>query len=245
MNTSRTDSAETKPAVPYIAFATLRHLIERLAEEGLPPRIDRSYLKGSEGGKTQVLQALRSLELIDQHGTVTDDLTRLVNDDENRPQLVADRLASRYPGLLELGKVNATQSQLEDELRKGGVSGDTLRKAAAFYLKAAEYAGVTVSPNWKTPSVGANTKRRPTLRRDQQRNPEAPPSDANTEPQRHRVEKPTYPGLHPALAGVLYDLPREGESWTATEKERFMAAFTAMIDYSIPVTDAMEDEPEE
>ena len=199
MNAKSAERSEPVRTVPYISFRTLFNLIEKLASTGMPPQIDRSFLTQSEGGKTQILQALRSLELIDQSGAVTDKLTAIVNADADRPKLVGDMLRARYPELVQLGGNNATQTQLEEVLKREGVSGDTLRKAAGFYLKAAEYAGVKVSPHWKTPSVGRGVAGKPRVRR-QQGDPHV--GDGNTTRPENRGGLTQLP-VHPALAGIL------------------------------------------
>ena len=65
---------------PYISYRTFHNFVERLQQQ-LPARIDRSYwgdmLSGSTG--TQLMAALRFLDLIDENGRPTDRLKPLVN----------------------------------------------------------------------------------------------------------------------------------------------------------------------
>jgi len=162
-----TDSTpEQKAAPPYISFRTLLNLVERMADEGIPPRIDRSYLSGLSGGyQTQVMAALRGLGLITDDGAVQPRLVDLVNRPAERPAVLATILQERYPEAVRLGEIKATQGQLEEAFRPYGITGATLRKAVAFYLHAATYAGIQVSPFFKTPSTsseaGAARRRRP------------------------------------------------------------------------------------
>lgn len=139
---------------PYISFRTLLNLIERMGDEGVPPRIDRSYLSGLSGGyQTQVMAALRWLGLIDSEGRVQDRLIELVEQPARRRDLIGTLIADRYPHVVALGQVNATQGQLEDEFRKSNIGGATLRKAVSFYLHAADFGGIELSPFFKTPTV--------------------------------------------------------------------------------------------
>ena len=144
---------------PYTPFKTLINFVGRLEEKGMPPKIDRSYLTWLSGlGQSQLLAALRAFGLIDDTGHVTDRLKALASSADNRPGLIADLLREYYPGAVALGKINATQAQLEDEFKKQySLSGSTLRKAVAFYLNACEYAGVQKSPNWRTPRTREGT----------------------------------------------------------------------------------------
>ncbi len=159
-------NAASLSAPPYISFRTLLNLIERMATEGAPRRIDRSFLSGLSGGyQTQVMAALRWLGLIGDGGAVQDRLTDLVDRPEERSALIATILRERYPEVVALGEENATQGQLEEEFKKYGISGATLRKAVAFYLHAANFAGISLSPFFKTPTTSDNrttTRRRRT-----------------------------------------------------------------------------------
>lgn len=141
---------------PYIAFKTLTALTERMEREDPPARIDKSYLDNLSGGyRTQVLAALHSLGLVDEAGVLSDRLKELVAGDEvRRKQVVADMVRERYQPVLQLSR-NATQQQMMEAFTELAptVTGDTRRKAIAFFLNACQYAGITTSPHWKTPRV--------------------------------------------------------------------------------------------
>jgi hypothetical protein len=115
-----------------------------------------------------------------------------------------------------------------------GVQGDTARKAIAFYLQAAKYAGdIPLSPNFKTPTIktGAGSSRK--------RGRPAKTAE-NTPPQPPVNGLPS--GLHPALAGLLSDIPKRGQSWTQDEHDDFMAAFKAVIKIAAPISDRTGDD---
>ena len=144
---------------PYIAWRTLLNLIERL-ETNTPPQIDRTFLTGSNQSRTQTLNALKSLELIKEDGTLTDSLMELVEAGSERPAAIRRMLEKFFPKPVELGKVNGTHQQLEDAFEEYGVSGSTLRKAVSFYLKGAAYAKLDLSEHFNKPSATrANRKR--------------------------------------------------------------------------------------
>jgi hypothetical protein len=163
------------------------NLIERMADEGVPPRIDRSFLSGLSGGyQTQVLAALRSLGLILDDGTVQPALQTLVDQPQNRRALVAMILRTRYPEAVAMGEEKATQGQLEGQFKKYGITGATLRKAIAFYLHAADFAGIPVSPFFKTPSATSGT---PSPRRRQTRTKLTPKVEAQDEGSATKAEQ--------------------------------------------------------
>lgn len=227
------EESKSKAGPPYMSWATLENLIERMDKDGVPGRIDRSVLGGSEGYKTQVLAGLRWLELIDQEGSVTATFERMVSDSGNRQELVGKLFREKFPKQIELGEKNASPRELEESFAP--YSGDTARKAVSFYLKGAQFAGLPLSTYFKMPR-----NRRPSTSksRSTRKTPKnggsgaTPTSGLNSE------------GLHPALAGLLNDIPRGGKGWTEEEREEFMGAFQVMVRYAIPVAGSAEGQIE-
>jgi Family of unknown function (DUF5343) len=168
--TEQSDGSTTKLAPPYFPWPALSTLVQRMATEGPPTRIDKSYLDTHSGGMQKaILNGLRWLELISEDGRLTDAFIQLVQADEaDRKEAIAQLLRFRYGPIIELGTQNATQLELEDAFKaQFGAQGETRRKAVSFYLKAAAYAGVPVSRNWKPPrsTVARSTRRKTSPRR--------------------------------------------------------------------------------
>jgi len=229
---------QTASPPPYFAFKTLTNMIVKMEEHGPPPRIDRTFLTGMSGaGQTQFIAGLKSLGLIDEDGVVQPNLVELVNKPDERPALIGQILRERYPEAIELGSGNATTGQLVEVFNGYGVQGDTARKAIAFYLQGARYAGdIPLSPHFKTPTVKAQgggskkrTKKAP------------PPAETPLTPVNHGVPS----GLHPALAGLLATIPKQGQTWTQEEHDRFKAAFDPVLAIAAPVSDDETSDPEE
>ena len=151
-----TEEAASRPVPPYMSFATLLNQIERMEQRGTPARIDRSYLVGMAGGtRNQFKMGLRSLGLIDESDQVTPALARLAKHPEERKALLAEILRERFPALVSLDE-NATRGQLDEVLTDYGFGVDTRRKAASFYVAAATYAGIPMSPHIR-PAKGVNS----------------------------------------------------------------------------------------
>ncbi len=229
--------AQTPTATPaYFAFKTLTNMIVRMEEHGPPNRVDRTFLTGMSGaGQTQFIAGLKSLGLIDEDGVVQPRLTELVSNPDDRAQLMGQLVRERYPEAVALGQTNATTGELVEVFKNSyGVQGDTARKAIAFFLGAAKYAGdIQLSPNFKTPTVrtGAGSNKR--------RARSAKETETNDTPNAGNG-LPT--GLHPALAGLLGDLPRRGQTWTKVEHDRFKAAFDALLPIAAPIADESTDD---
>jgi hypothetical protein len=168
--TEQSNDGGAKLAAAYFPWPALLTLVQRMATNGPPTRIDKSYLDTQSGGMQKaILSGLRWLELINDDGRLTEAFTRLAEADEaERKEAIADLLRSRYGPIIELGTENATQLELEEAFKtEFNAQGETRRKAVAFYLKAAQYAGVPVSRNWKPPrsTVVRSARRKGGLRR--------------------------------------------------------------------------------
>src|SRR5271165_1597487 len=143
---------------PYVSFTMLLNVTERMRTEGIPARVDRSYLGGASGTtKAQFLAAAKALGLLDGDLKPTGVLQALVNTPDQRPGIVGELLRRFYPKVVGLG-TNATQQQLEETFREEyDISGSTVRKAISFYLAAARFAKVELSPHFTAPRVGGAT----------------------------------------------------------------------------------------
>jgi len=163
-------SGNKRAAPPYFPWPALPALVQRMATHGPPTRIDKSYLDNQSGGmQTAILSGLRWLGLIHDDGRLTDTFIQLTEADEaGRKEAITNLLRARYGPIIELGSRNATQLELEEAFRtEFDAQGETRRKGVSFYLKAAAYAGVPVSRNWKPPrsTVARSTKRKAGQRR--------------------------------------------------------------------------------
>ena len=168
------NEADVKATFPYTSFRTLLNIVERMDDAGaIPPRIDRSFLRGSEGSKTHLMAALKFFGLVTENGTVNERLDNLVMKADERADLIRQLLEEHYPEANRLGAINATQAQLEETFSP--LTGSTRRKAIAFYLKAAEYAKLPLSPNFMTPRAPG----RPTGSKTQRRRTQTPASATN------------------------------------------------------------------
>jgi hypothetical protein len=230
------DTTDRVVPPPYFAFKTLTNMIVSMEEHGPPNRVDRSFLKGMSGaGQTQFIAGLKSLGLIGENGEVQPRLVDLVNNPEERPSRIGQLLRERYPEAVELGKGNATTGELVEIFADYGVRGDTARKAIAFYLQAAKYAGdVPLSPSFRTPPNQRSGNGKP-------RKQKAPETETET---RREVPDGLPTGLHPALAGLLGDIPKRGQTWTQAQHDDFMAAFKAVIKIAAPIGGQSKDDDE-
>lgn len=181
---SEDENTITGFTAPYVSWGSFNNLLDRMAAEGMPMRIDRSYLSNMAGStQSHLLKALKELGLIDDGNEPTEKLKALVANAESRPERVAELVREHYADALALG-ANATQSMLEELFAENyNVKGSTRGKSIAFFLAAAKYGDVPVSQHFKTPkrtsSNGSGPKRRKPKGTPPPADPPNPPAAAS------------------------------------------------------------------
>ena len=134
---------------PYISYKTFSGFMDRLRQNGMPNRIDRSFLAFLSGSnQSHLLAALRYLDLISPKGIPTDRLDALVKLAGSEYAIsLGDVLKHSYPFLFTRFDLRrATMQEVEGKFSDVGASGDTLRKCIAFFLSAARAADIPTSP---------------------------------------------------------------------------------------------------
>jgi hypothetical protein len=141
-----------KRSPPYVSYRSFLTLMEELKSGGIPARIDRSYwgdrFSGSTG--TQLMSALRFLNLVDSNGVPTNQLkdltlSRGVIRSEILKKISQDSFAFLMSNTFEPEK--ATYGQLEDMFKQFyPVDRDVARKCIKFFTELAGDAGIPLSP---------------------------------------------------------------------------------------------------
>jgi hypothetical protein len=217
---------------PYVSYKLFTRFINGLRDH-LPARIDRSILGGMSGGaQSALISTLDFLGLVNGAGEPTKDLEELVTLSGGAyNSFLHNLLKAKYSFLDGLDLKRATASQVHEAFRNQGIAGSTVAKAMAFFLAAAKEAGLEVSKHVKPPTVVRSTTQK---RNNSQRN------SNRDEDEEEEEEEPAQGGhsftsdVHPALAGVLMNLPPPGQMWPDKERKRFMVAFEAVLGLVYP-----------
>jgi hypothetical protein len=211
---------EGKRLPPYVSYRTFRNFLESL-KSGIPSRIDRSYWGTKFSGSTgiQLVTALRFLTLVEESNAPTERLVQLVQADRERKRvLLRAILEQAYAPILKgLDLSRATPAELGERFAQAGATGDVGRKCLSFFVASAAEAGLPLSSfilQRAKPRLAPRARRR------------AP---------RRKEPAPSSPGrLHPALSGLLHELPDPASGWDRDGKERFKRAFEAALDLVYP-----------
>lgn len=140
METEQTQSAA------YLPFATFLTGLDYLNNIGLTNKIEPStFVNMNPTNKTQMVSALKFFGLINKENEPQPLLADLVHKTDQRKDIMRQLIEKYYPDIVALDFAKMTPSQLDKALegKQYNISGGTRKKAKAFLLKAAKYAGFT------------------------------------------------------------------------------------------------------
>lgn len=144
-----TDTQERKHSAPYISWKTFIAFLANIQGK-VPTQVDPSVLRNMSGtARSQLISALRFLDLIELDGTRKDSLQELAdsyNSERWKPVLkgLIDRAYGRIINGINIS--SATPAMLRDRFRNnGGVDGGTIDSAMRFYLSALKEADIPFS----------------------------------------------------------------------------------------------------
>ncbi len=210
------DSDLRTPAYsPYQTFSNF--LLDH--RKGVPARLDANAFPHMGGGmKRRLVATLRYLDLSDDQANSLPALDHLVRlEGAEREKALRDLILKKYSWVLspengyDFGK-NATLSQVKERFEAQGATGETRRKAIAFFLNACSDAKIPTSPFIKQshrPSPPGRTSRTGTARQAKaskrsaaksKDKGERPPTPPDPEVPRHEKQVPT---LEQVLADKL------------------------------------------
>lgn len=227
---------------PYVSYVTWGRMLEGF-EKYLPDVVDSSYYSGlafSGTSARKLRSALRFLGLTNEASVPTEKLKRLVRvlrgeGKDSAQESFAEILRDAYPSMFEgdFSLKRADAGQLLERFESMGASGDLKRQCASFFLHLAADAGFELSPHLAGRSkigVGRKSvvlKSKEKFRQDRFAGTSI--TAKNSEDVSLEVSK-----LHPAIIGLLRELPVLGQSWQADSKEKFKKAFEAVLDLVYP-----------
>jgi hypothetical protein len=143
------DTQEKRVPAPYISWKTFTSFIASIHGK-VPAQIDASILRNMSGSaRSQLLSALKFLDLVGADGITQDSLKKLTdayNGEQWKPAL-AQFLRHSYRKVIgDLNLDTATPAMLRERFRSnGGVEGGTVDFALRFYLNALKEADVKFS----------------------------------------------------------------------------------------------------
>ncbi|MGA8612937.1 MAG: DUF5343 domain-containing protein [Xanthobacteraceae bacterium] len=217
---------------PYASYASFDNFLTHLREHPpLPPRIDKSFMSHLNYGTQQALVvAMRSLGLITEDSKPTERLEKLIHaNGADRSSLLLLALKLSYPYFYAPGfdLERATADQFAEKIRSQGVKGSTVDKCIAFFIAAANAAGIKLSPHLtsrkRSPRATANGTTTPPKRTYTKRTKPRHANGSGSGKQDNETDMSMVNQL-------LEKFPDFDPKWEQKIQERWFAGFERLMD---------------
>lgn len=227
---------------PYAPPQTVLSLIHAYRNRGLQTPFDASVLVRagiSESLVPRTLQAMRLLDLVDEGGNPMPALEglRRAGASEYHQRLEEIVRAAYSEVFLYVDPAEASEEDIRSAFRAYDPIGQLTRMVRLFLALCAE-AKIIPPEKAKTSSKGGGGRVK-----------NAKPKTAKEKPAKGKAReaKPTRDsgvelpeGIPPAVAGLIASMPRDGESWSALKKAKFMDTLKVVLDFAYTEPDATE-----
>lgn len=219
---------------PYASPQSIIEIYERHRNRGLPNPVTAEVL-GRAGIPDSLIprtiQALQSLDLIDEGGNLTEmfESIRKAPEAEYQNRLQA-WLNSAYADVLSyVDPANDDETKIRDAFRDYRPTGQQARMVTLFtrlYAAAGVRSPRAVALREPSPRLRVASNRPPSARKA------APPARL---PSPAQAYQPPLNGLPPPIEGLLATLPTDGAGWSKDRRDRFLKTFEAVVDFCFPI----------
>lgn len=235
-------AVRTGGQAPYAPPSTVLDLIRAYRNRGIPTPFTKEVLVRAgvpDSLVVRTMQALRLLDLVDENGQPTKEMELLRRAGESEfPSRLEALVRTAYADIFQyVDPATDPEERVRDQFRHCEPLGQ-LNRMVKLFLGLCEAAGIVEpSPARKRPTPSPDRSSRNVSKKQTRREAdEGRDSQANSG---------SVPGDIPTpIAGLLDTLPKNGAGWPKTRRDAFLATFTAVLDFVVPVRDR-EPEDEE
>ena len=218
---------------PYAPASALLEMVKRHRSKGLQAPIDADVLARSGISDSLIprtLQAMRTLDLIEENGAPTEifEGLRLAPEAEYQQRLAEWLTAAYADALAYVDPETADEVAIRDAFRKYTPTGQQDRMVTLF-TGLFTAAGVRPERERAAPKIKAGVRPHKAVHSHTTKQLGRSPTPAAT------IVQSVAPKLPPALAGLLATLPHEGGSWSQPQRDKFMNAFGVLLDYTFSI----------
>jgi hypothetical protein len=228
---------ESGGQAPYTTVAAMLTVLDWFREKGTSDKLDaealiRAGVPESLGRRTS--QSLVALGLISKEGVPTTQFLDLqsirgVDEYKNRCQ---EWLKATYADVLKYCDPTKDSFERVSEAFRGYEPKGQRSGMVSLFLGLWKYAGLT------TPGVSSTAPSRPTTS-----TPRKKPVNTPARSRQSRLNNESDTGLDsngiaPALIGLLRQVPSEKRSWTTAQRDSFIDAIRAVLDFLVPIDDS-------
>jgi hypothetical protein len=228
-------------SAPYAPQTVILGLLDRNREKGLPNPVTTEVLQRlgvSDSLVPRTLQALKILDLVDKDGKHTEvlDALRLAPEADYKARMAEWLMAAYEHALDVIDPATANEVSIRDAFRHYNPISMQPRMITLF-TSLFEAAGVRAP----APAGAAKPK---VVKAESRSTAGVKMGVTRRSPAPHQNPPPASGALPAAIAGVLASLPDPATGWTQAERDRFVIAFEAVLDFAVPIVAAAPPAPE-
>ncbi len=219
---------------PYAPAQTVIDVIVGYRERGFSTPFTPEVLIRAGVAETLVprtLMSLKLLDLIDEGGHPTEQfesLRRARGEEEYKARL-QEWLRAVYADVLQYTNPEVDPPERVSEAFRGYTPSGQRSRMVTLMLRLFALAGLIPEESLRSqsaPKSGGGGRRRHAASPVRTRQHPKPQPSRNVE---------SAGELPPALVGLLRQIPTAGDGWTKATRDHFLAAFTAVLDFTVPV----------
>jgi hypothetical protein len=233
---------------PYTTVASLRAVLDWLRDKTPTAPLTAETLKNigvQESLANRTMRSLETLDIVKSDGALTDQFLDLLSlrDDVEYTQRLQEWVRSTYADVLNYCDPTTDGPETVASKFRGYLPAGQRSAMAALFLGLWRYAGLpTAQPPRDTTPAKPKRVHRPGTDRGRgegaQGRTRSQSGDGTPKPL-------SAGGLPPGLVGLLQQIPKDGTSWTSEERDQFIEAFAAVLNFTVRVDDNPNDEFEE
>jgi len=222
---------------PYTTGTSALIAMDAYRDRGLGTPITAEVLTRAGVKETiasRTLVSLKLLGLVEEDGRPSDlwDQLKATRTDEDYQARLQEWLHRVYADVLRYTNPSEDPPDKVADAFRGYKPEGQRMGMASLLIALWRYAGLPVPEGAGAPRPAQSVFRRVSAPRPRRREQSGSGGDGPKHAPRDGSQD-----LPPELVGLLRSVPRGNEGWTADKREAFLNAFTAVLDYSVPIVE--------
>jgi hypothetical protein len=225
---------------PYTTALAATSVLDGHRDRGSSgPLTPDSIIRGGVGESlaSRTLNSFKQLGLLDEEYKPTQQFEdfRLARGDEEYRNRLQEWLRGVYADVLQYADPSTDSLEKVTEAFRTYEPASQKRAMASLLLGLWRYAGLPVAAQERTVPGVSPRPPRVVAPKHASAGRVAPATGRRPTPQPTLAIAASFDGLPAGLVGLLHQIPQNGQSWTQEKRDAFIQAFSAVLDFSVPI----------
>jgi hypothetical protein len=226
---------ESNGQAPYTTAAAAIAAISAFRERGFSPITAEALVRAGvpETIAPRTLNSLKLLGLVGQDGGPSSQFIALrhARGDDEYEKCLQEWLRAEYEDVLKYANPSVDGPDRVAEAFRGYDPAGQRKSMAALLIGLWKFAGLPTPENAGGSERAKTPRATPGVRSRTSKAPTTPPPISRDRPNSSQASN----ALPPGLVGLLQQIPVGGAGWTKVTRDNFVNAFTAVLDFTVPV----------